>query len=412
MILKAKIILSLFFIFLFGQSNAQFINYSIKTGQSFATIPFEMHNDFIVLPVMLDGKIPLNFILDTGASNTIVIHREYTDIIGVGYTKRLYLKGVDQSRKVSVLLTDGVDLELPEITAKDQNILVLEDSHIDFDKYSGTRIHGILGLDLFRRFIVKIDYSSRFIYLFEPESHKFNIEKYSGIPLIRKNKKIYLAESSKMINHPNTEIKWLVDTGAALTLLIQNNESDSLLLPQHKTPGNIGRGLGGYILGYIGKIKTLKFGDYHFENVICNFQEIPDSVFIQEFPEGKRGIIGNKILKQFHLVFDYQKNILYARANKFYKTKEGKELSGLSIIASGLELNQFSIEEVFPGSPGKKAGLQPGDSIKKINGKSTYFMNLQKVEQKLNSQVGKNIKLIIKRGKEKLKKEITLEEYL
>ncbi|MGB3798181.1 MAG: hypothetical protein WA952_00120, partial [Lewinella sp.] len=36
-------------------------------------IPFDTENDFIVIPILLNNLIPLRFIVDTGAENTVLL---------------------------------------------------------------------------------------------------------------------------------------------------------------------------------------------------------------------------------------------------------------------------------------------------------------------------------------------------
>lgn len=405
-------LISILPLFPLAKVQAQFINYKITTGNSYAAIPFEMHNDFIVVPLKLGSMLPLHFILDTGASNTIVIHKEITDMVGANYERELYIQGVDRSKLIKVLLTDGIKIELKDVTATSQHLLVLEDNNIEFRKYSGTQIDGILGMDIFKRFIVKIDYEMKLIYLFERKGHQYNTKKYTPIPFIRKNSKMFLHSTTNIAKTGDIPVRWLIDSGAAMTVLFQCPESDSTLLPRHLIPGNIGKGLGGYIKGYLGNVNQVNFGTYPFENVTANFQTIPDSLYAPENDSIVEGILGNKILKKFHLIFDYQKKFVYARPNKSHNSKLREDFSGLGIIASGYNLNQFSIEEVYENSPAALAGLKPGDEIKKINRRNTILLNLQSLEKRLSSQEGKKIKLTIKRGEEKMKFEFYLKDYL
>ena len=45
-------------------------------------LPFEYHNNFIVLNVRMSG-LPMKFIVDTGAEHTIIMKREITDMLGM-----------------------------------------------------------------------------------------------------------------------------------------------------------------------------------------------------------------------------------------------------------------------------------------------------------------------------------------
>lgn len=393
-------------------TSAQFLNYRITTGKSYATIPFSMHNDFIVIAIKLDGKIPLNFILDTGASSAIVIHKEYTDFIGTNYERQLFIKGADRTQLISALLTESIKIELPEVTASDQHILVLENNYIEFDKYSGTKIDGILGMDIFRRFIVKINYETEQIYLFEPKHHHYNTKKYDSIPFIKEKDKMYLESKINVGRDKEYSVKWLVDSGAAMTVMLHSQESDSTFIPKGAVPGNIGKGLGGFIMGYLGKMNKVRFGKYDFEQTIGNFHILPDSLYSPKTDSIKEGLLGNKILRQFHLIFDYHNSTIFAKPNRYFQNMVKKDLSGISLIATGLNLNHFIIEEVYPNSPAALSGLKKGDVLKKINRRSTLLMSLQGIEKRLSNDNGKKLKLVVKRGSEKIKIELELKEYL
>ena len=406
------ILIPILILFIPYYSSAQFLNYRITTGKSYATIPFSMHNDFIVVAIKLDGKIPLNFILDTGASSAIVIYKEYTDFIGTNYERRLFFRGADRTQLISALLTESISIELPEVTATEQHILVLENNYIEFDKYAGTKIDGILGMDLFRRFIVKIDYESKLIYLFEPKNHQYNTEKYKGISFIKEKDKMYLESKINVNGDKEYDVKWLIDSGAAMTVMLHSQESDSTFIPEGSVPGNIGRGLGGFIMGHLGKMKKVNFGEFEFEQIIGNFHILADSLYAPKTDSIKEGILGNKILRQFHLIFDYNNSIIFARPNRYFQNIANKDLSGISLIASGLNLNNFIIEEVYPNSPAALSGLKKGDVLKKINRRTTLLMNLQGIENKFSKNDGKKVKLVVKRGDEKMKVEFMLGEYL
>ncbi len=391
---------------------AQFINYSITTGRSFAIIPFEMHNDFIVIPVNLQGKLPLQFILDTGAPHTLLIYKEFSDMLNIPYQRRLFIKGADRSQLIKVLLTEKINLELPEIIAKDQNILVLEENYVALDKYAGTQIDGILGIDIFKRFIVKIDYIAKKIFLFEPKKNQLNTSKYSSIKIEEHPDKMIFRSTTSIENGKNLNVDWVIDSGAAMTVLLQKNESDTILVPSKSVPGNIGKGLGGYILGYLGKINQVNFGHYSYHNILGNFQQLPDSLYLPKSDTIVEGLLGNKILQQFHLLFNFQEKIIYAKPNRFYSQSVENDLSGMSLFASGPYLKTYEVEEVFPNSPAAQAGIQKGDVLKKINNRTTSLFTLEQIENKLKKNKGKKIKLVFKREEKKIKLELFLKEYI
>ncbi|MEL7377520.1 MAG: hypothetical protein AAFN65_11205, partial [Bacteroidota bacterium] len=80
-----KHIVSLFILLVTCQPNlsGQFgqLDLRISGNQRRVEIPFRFENNFIVVPVLIQNLIPVNFIIDTGAEHTIILDRTLTDII-------------------------------------------------------------------------------------------------------------------------------------------------------------------------------------------------------------------------------------------------------------------------------------------------------------------------------------------
>ena len=68
------------------------------------------------------------------------------------------------------------------------------------------------------------------------------------------------------------------------------------------------------------------------------------------------------------------------------------------ILASGSELNEYTIQRVIKNSPAAEAGLQAGDVIKTLNGLPVAALNMEGVNAVLQKKVGKKIRIVIKRG--------------
>ena len=76
--------------------------------------------------------------------------------------------------------------------------------------------------------------------------------------------------------------------------------------------GNIAMGLGGFLEGHIGRSKSLSIGGSVLEGIPTYFQEM-DSLENRPYLNGRHGIIGNILLKQFELILDYSGERLYLR---------------------------------------------------------------------------------------------------
>ena len=64
-----------------NELKGQFTTYHENGNGEKVEIPFEYINGFIVVDIIFEKVLPLKFILDTGAENTILLKRTYTDLL-------------------------------------------------------------------------------------------------------------------------------------------------------------------------------------------------------------------------------------------------------------------------------------------------------------------------------------------
>jgi predicted aspartyl protease len=401
---------SLFFCWLYSL-HAQKPDIIIRKNLDRIDIPFDYENNFIIVNVTLNNIFPLRFIFDTGAEHTILTQREITDLLQVNYSRKLSLLGADLSEQLFAYVAHGVSLNINGVLASNRTILVLEEDYINFQEFAGINVNGIIGSDLFRRFVVRINYKKRIISLFNPSSFKAPGKNFTRIPLlIDKYKPHVTAITAISPNNPQS-LKLLIDTGASLALLLYTNTNQKLSLPQHTLKSRLGMGMGGFIEGFLGRISSVTMDKLLIPNVITNFQDIPssaDTLWIQN----RNGIIGNQILNRFHLIIDYPNAMLYLQPNTNLNKAFDSEKSGLTITASGKNLDQFTVHDIVPDSPADIAGIKPGDLILSVNGFSATFHSLEQLTNKFYQKVGKKMNLVIIRNGSKFKTSFALREML
>ncbi len=374
-------------------------------------IPFEYENNFIIVKVLFNDVFPLKFIFDTGAEHTILTQREITDLLQINYERRFVLVGSDMSTELYAYLARGVKLTLNNMVATNRSILVLDEDYFRFEEYGGISVHGIIGADLFRRFVVKIDYRRKTITLFEPNSFRPPTDKVTKLPLELHRNKPYVIANTAFTKNSKIQAKYLLDTGASISLLLYTNSHPAFNLPPKYIRSKIGMGLGGFLQGFMGRVDQVDIGEHQLEGVITNFQELSpevDTAFLNK----RNGIIGNQILDRFEVTIDYIKGVLYLQPEKSYRRKFQYDKSGLIIAASGVNLNVFTVVDLIENSPAAEADIQVGDEIKKVNGFPTTFMHLADLTKRFQKKVGKNIRLTIKRGDQRLTKRFQLKELI
>ncbi len=375
--------------------SAQTIGFVLKDGAKKIEIPFETFNNLIIVPITLNSAIPLRFILDTGVQTTILTERTFSDLLNIQYHRKLTLYGADGDKGVDAYVAGDVTLELPGAIGKGQVMLVLEEDYLQLKNYLGENVHGILGYEIFRRFVVQINYDSNILTLYEPSSFK-PPRNYATVPITVEDTKPYIIANITLQNQTTTSSKLMIDTGASHSLLLDANSHPSFELPEERVRCNLGRGLGGDINGYLGRIDELSFDDFSFQKVISSF---PDTsrLGVSFKNTGRQGTLGAGILKRFTVVIDYSNNKLYFKKNKYYKNDFEYNMSGLELIAVGEGLNTFVVDDVRPESPADKAGIMIGDTINKINGVNAINLDLNDLHNIFRSKEGKKIRIKILR---------------
>ncbi len=377
----------------------------------FVEIPFEYHNDFIIVKIVFNKTLPLNFIFDTGAEHTILLKKEIAEMMEIPYERRIQIIGSDMQEDLFAYLARRIHLKISKINIPNQSILVLEKDYFDFDKQVGVDIDGIIGADIFKAYRLSINYDTKTIKL-SPSSPK-PPRGYETIPLeIHKNKP-YLSSTIKLSDTTAVAVKLLIDTGAGLALLLHTDTHSDLELPAQVIPGVVGIGLGGTIDGFLGRVIALPLGSSRLElsDVITNFQELNSDLEMSQL-NARNGIIGNKILRRFQVVLDYPQEKLYLKPNRHYKQKFEFDRSGLVLIAGGKYLNEYYVTKVLPNSPAGEAGIIRGDRITGINGMSTALSTLESILQRLKRKPGKKIRLVLSRRGTKMKRHFILRDLI
>lgn len=401
--------LLLLWVFLPAIPYAQTIGFSLKDNAKKVVIPFESYNNLIIVPVVLNKALPLRFILDTGVQTTILTDRTFSDILDIQYNRKLTLLGADGDKGVDAYVAGNVSLDLPGTQGEGQVILVLEEDYLQLKNYLGEEVHGILGYEIFRRFVVEINYDANTLTLHEPATYKPR-KRFTSMPIAVENTKPYI-QATLHIDHSTIPVKLMIDTGASHSLLIDASSHPSLQLPEKHLEVTVGRGLGGDIEGFIGRINGVSFGKFNFSHVISSF---PDTTRLGDvFKEtGRQGTLGAGILRRFTVIVDYYNSKVYLKKSSRYKQDFEYNMSGIELIAEGRGLRTFVVQNVRYNSPADRAGVRKGDILKKVNGINTQNLDLSRINALFRSKEGKKIRLKVERNGQVLKSTFHLHRLL
>lgn len=400
-----------YFLILLGlalNTNAKQIN----IGKTKHSIPFTLNNNLIIVNVKLNNFLSANFIVDSGAEQTIITEMEIATILGLelGYKQSFY--SADLKTLMYASLAKNMSFKFDELLIRNQYVFVLEEDYFDLEAITGMPIHGILSLGHFKKWLTKIDYRKRKIELLPIVKKETYTKHYDKIPCRVKQNRFYLNANLEYQSKDTANIKLLVDTGSSHTLVLHNYSHPKINLPENYVKGVIGLSLGGVVEGYIGKTKLLEIDNLRFEQLQTHFQVLPHIEDLSIL-DGRNGFVGNHLLKKYVIIFDYKTPAIYFKKSKSKKrTKNEYDKSGLVLFATGKNLNHFIVKNIIENSPAYKAGILADDRLLSINSKPTQLLSLTRINKILSAKEGKKIKLTLRRGANRYKRTFLLKDLI
>lgn len=380
-------------------------------NESKQTIPFTLDNNLIIVKVKLNNFLNANFIVDSGAEQTIITEKEIANLLGLefSYTQSFY--SADLTTLMYASLAKNISFRFNDFILKNQYVFVLEEDYFNLEAIVGVPIHGILSFVHFKNWLTKIDYKKNRIELLPFNKKTAYTKHYKEVNCRVKQNRYYLNGFVEDENLDTANLNLLIDTGSAHTLVLHNYSHPKINLPENYVKGIIGLSLGGAVEGYIGRSKLLNIDGLKFEQLRTHFQVLPHIEDLSIL-DGRHGFIGNKLLKNYTLIFDHKKPAVYIKRNKKKNNKSDYDKSGLILFVSGKNLNHFIVKNVVENSPAAKAGVLPNDRLLSINNKPTQLLSLSKISKILSSKIGKKVKLTFRRGANRYKRKIVLKDLI
>lgn len=425
-----KTLLLLIFLILSAPVFSQSKIYILKNRKK-AKVGFELINNLIVLPVYLNGK-ELSFILDSGAKNTVLFGATPNDSLILNDQVKTSLRGLGGGEAIPAIISQNNRIKMDDIFGYNVKVYVILDERLDLSLKMGKPIHGIIGYDLLKNFVTKIDYSKRNLTFYDPnhfqEPKKNNIEQFN---LIFHKEKPYLSCDYKIDEHTSNNSLFLIDTGSSDAVWLFENESKNISTKRKFFWDYVGEGLSGPIKGKRTKIDQFSIDNFAFDNVTTAFLDSTAAPkYNSNFNRG--GSIGSLLLERFKVILDYPNQKLYLKKAKGFKEDFTYNLAGLGVsydkdaktftvrerntgikvvernnnlyedlfeIKYEYELKRlFSVYYVRPDSPAEKVGLKVKDIILEINGKPAYNYSLEEITAFFYGKQNEIIRLKVERN--------------
>jgi len=400
-----------FSIGVFSQNNFETLGFKISNeNQKRVDIRFELYNNLIVVPVILNDRLPLKFILDTGVRTAILTDKSISDFLNMNYSRAWPIYGTGGKKLIDAYVASNVTIELPGVRGKGHALFVLEEDLLQLRNFLGVDVHGILGYELFSRFIVEINYARKVLRIHDPKYFRPK-KSYKSIPITVEDTKPYFNTVVSIEEGEDFPVKLMIDTGASHAILLMSNTDRRIVVPGNNLDSYLGRGLSGALEGKVARINHFNFGNYEIRNPIALFPDMasyPDSLS----RVARNGTIGGATITRFNIILDFSSEQMYIKKNSKFREPFDFNLSGIVIRAIGRRLNTFEVVDVRQNSAGDKAGIEVGDLIIEINRKPTNAMRLNNVAGYFNSKNRRRITLVVERDGKMVDKVIQLKRLI
>jgi hypothetical protein len=367
---------------------------SCTPGQTSATraeLPMQLVNNLAFVSVRAGTSDPLSFILDAGASAT-VMNRTVAERLG------LDLQPSEDARTgggpVQTASATGIALSVGNVSLPDITIVAIDLSGLHAGL--GRPVDGILGHDIFRHYVVEIDYAANRVRLHDPTDYR-----YAGsgdiLPIFIEDQIPFAEVQVLRANGDAIDAKVEFDTGqtGAMTLVKPYVETNQLVAPQQAALRiRTGALLSGGVTAEVARLTGIRLGRFLVTNPIVSVTPDAEGAGVSG---GTVGLLGGEVLRRFTVTVDYSRFRIILDPNGQLGTPMEFDMSGMSLAAVSSDQSVFRVRTLIEQSPASDAGVAVGDLLMAIDGTPVRAVTLNDIRQGFKVP-GKRFALTLKRG--------------
>ncbi|MCF8304045.1 MAG: aspartyl protease family protein [Bacteroidales bacterium] len=388
--------------------------YFTDSTQTSMSMPFELVNNLVIIPVNINFSEQLKLILDTGVPVTIITRLYADDTVSLRFARKQKINGLGEGDPVEAYHAERNHFRIDDIESDNQELYVLLKDLFEFSQKMGMKIHGLIGYHVFKNFILEFDFESKFLSIHQPGHYEYKKSRRNDrvtLPMQIIDKKPYITTDVIMADGTRVPVKLLIDSGGGFALWLSPQSDERITLPEKIIDGYLGVGLNGDIFGKKGRIEAIELGPFTLKEPITSF---PDSASVTSTinRDGRNGSIGAKILNRFNMIIDYpNKKITLISTDRIDEPFDYNR-SGIEIIAPIPGLNAYTVSHVRDGSPADKAGIKENDQLISVNYRRSVESSIGEMNEMLYGDPGKRLRVIINRNGERMKFKFRLKKVL
>jgi predicted aspartyl protease len=360
-------------------------DFSFARGKRESTLPFRFVNNHIYVDAKLNGRT-FGLLVDTGAAN--VMTPTVARALRLSSVGNAQVKGVGEFTEHAAF-TRVATMGIGDVRLKDQVFAVVPLEKLG--EVEGVPFHGLIGYELFKRFVVRVDYASRTLTLSDASAWR-GVDAGVAVPFVFNGT---VPEIDGEIG--GVAATFDVDTGSRASVGLNSPFVQRHALRARFKPSIdavTGWGLGGPTRGTLARAPNVRVGTVVVPDVVVDMSLQRLGALTSAQPSGS---IGSGLLKRFVVTFDYPRQRIHLSALPGAGARDGYDRSGLWL---NLGAGGFRIDAVVAGSPADEAGLRDGDMIVAVNGVRAGQLSLNDVRDRLReAPAGTVVRLSVRRGR-------------
>src|SRR6267378_1261112 len=280
-----------------------------------ALIHFELADSLIYMQASINGSMPLWMMLDTGASVT-VFDESVSKTLGIRFLGEGNVHGPGQGATQKWAFANHTTLMFGGKDLGDQTVATLPLEW--FSRQVGRRTDGFLGSNVFRNYVVEIDYANQVLRLHDPAAYSYSGSGqrlplqfiWDDIPTVR----------ADVVAQDGTAITgvFLVDSGATtaiwLTKAFSNEHPE--FLSAHETievPNVVA--VGGELSARLGRVPAIRLGAFLVPMPLTQFTQNTSGIFATS---DIAGTIGAQMLRRFSFKCYYDHREMIIEPNEHF----------------------------------------------------------------------------------------------
>lgn len=379
-----------------------------KAWKRKVSIPFELINNLVVVPLRINDSGTLYFILDTGVGQILITELPVDKEMTIKYSRNVRLSGLGADEPVMALFSSGNKIVMDGITGGSLDVVVMLEDIFNLSSLMGREINGLIGYDIFRNFIVEINFTNKKLYFHDPDLYaakyakKKSSRKWTVIDIEIENQKPYINTWLTQKDSTKIHANLLIDSGASHAIALYPTSNDSIFIPNKRVYSYLGTGLSGDIYGEIGRAERMGFGGLTIKNPVVYYPE-EEGTHRAILENNRNGSIGSDLLKRFKLFINYEDSTILVKPNNKFKQEFSYNMAGIVVGTPIPHLPFYVVSRVRKGSPADIAGILVNDVITEINHKKAHLLDLGQIHENFQYHDGKKISIVIQRNGDEMR---------